>query len=213
MGRKYPCLNEAGDSGGTAKGHYFHQDLLVAQLIFESNPEKHVDFGSMVNGFVAHVASYREIEVFDIRPTESNARNIIFKQADLMNVDDTMIDYCDSISSLHAIEHMGLGRYGDPLNPNGHIDALNTIYRILKTGGTFYFSVPIGTVQRIEYNAHRVFSIPYLINLFSERYETCSLSYVDDHGDLYANVSPDKKDVEHSFGCSFGCGIFELKKK
>lgn len=67
-----------------------------------------------------------------------------------------MVNYCDSISSLHAIEHFGLGRYGDPIDYFGYLKALQNIAKIVKTGGTFYFSVPIGP-QRIEFNAHRVF--------------------------------------------------------
>lgn len=213
FGDRHPCLKEANTAGGNAKGHYFHQDLLVAQKIFKNNPQKHVDFGSSVEGFVAHVASYREIEVFDFRPTESNATNIVFKVCDLMRLDPAMENYCDSISSLHAIEHMGLGRYGDPLNPNGHIDALDNIYRILKPGGRFYFSVPMGLPQRIEYNAHRVFSLDYLTKLFAERYETVSLSYVDDPGDVHTDIAPSMEDINSSYGCRYGCGIFELIKK
>ena len=56
----YPIINEFNDNSGTAKGHYFHQDLLVAQYIFKNKPKKHVDVGSRVDGFVAHVASFLE---------------------------------------------------------------------------------------------------------------------------------------------------------
>jgi len=63
-------LDDRFDQSGTASGHYFHQDLLVASRIFINNPEKHVDIGSRIDGFVAHVASFREIEVFDIRSLE-----------------------------------------------------------------------------------------------------------------------------------------------
>jgi hypothetical protein len=61
-----------------------------------------------VDGFVAHVSIYREIEVFDIRPLDNKVDGIIFRQADLMKLDEKYIDYCDSISCLHAIEHFGL---------------------------------------------------------------------------------------------------------
>jgi hypothetical protein len=61
-------LEDFADNAGVAKGHYFHQDLLVAKYIFEAKPERHIDVGSRVDGFVAHVASFREIEVLDVRP-------------------------------------------------------------------------------------------------------------------------------------------------
>src|SRR5438046_1353375 len=80
----YPSFHDRIEAGGTASGHYFHQDLLVARRIYERNPEKHVDVGSRVDGFVAHVAVFREIEVFDVRPITSQVKNIVFVQDDLM---------------------------------------------------------------------------------------------------------------------------------
>jgi SAM-dependent methyltransferase len=134
------------------RGHYFHQDLLIAREIYKNNPVKHIDIGSRIDGFVAHVAVFREIEIFDIRLQENNVKNIIYRQADLMRIQDEMIEYCDSVSSLHAIEHFGISRYGDPIDAKGHIKAIGNIFKILKPGGKFYFSVPIGK-QRIEFNA------------------------------------------------------------
>lgn len=79
-----PCLHDWYEEGGTTKDEYFWQDLLVARMIFAANPEKHVDIGSRVDGFVAHVASFREIEVFDVRSISSKIPGVIFKQANLM---------------------------------------------------------------------------------------------------------------------------------
>jgi len=68
------------------RGHYFHQDLLIAREIYKNNPVKHIDIGSRIDGFVAHVAVFREIEIFDIRLQENNVKNIIYRQADLMRI-------------------------------------------------------------------------------------------------------------------------------
>jgi len=208
----YPILGDRYASSGTASGHYFHQDLLVARKIFLATPQRHVDIGSRVDGFVAHVASFREIEVFDIRPMEISIPNIRFVKMDLMGDCSGYTDCCDSISSLHAIEHFGLGRYGDPIDVNGHLKGLENIHRMLRKGGTFYFSVPIGR-QRVEFNAHRVFSVRYLLDLLNARYELLSLSYVDDAGALHADIALDEAALEASFGCECGCGIFELRKR
>lgn len=212
FGKPRPILNEKYAESGIASGHYFHQDLLIARKIFENKPHKHVDIGSRTDGFVAHVASFREIEVFDIREQVNRIKNIFFKRADLTKLTPDLINYCDSVSSLHAIEHFGLGRYGDEVDYNGHLKALENIRQILQQGGKFYFSTPIGP-QRIEFNAHRVFSVRYLLDLFESDYAVDSFSYVDDRGDLYENVTLEKNQIDNSFGCMYGCGIFELTKK
>lgn len=212
LGKMYPVLNEKFAESGTASGHYFHQDLLIAQRIFFNQPKKHVDIASRVDGFVAHVASFRPIEVFDIRPLSNHIQNIVFVQANLMLLDSQFINYADSVSCLHVIEHFGLGRYNDPIDIDGHLKGLDNIYQILKPGGLFYFSTPIGK-QRIEFNAHRVFDVNYLLKIFSLKYEIIQFSYVDDKGDLYRNVELSTTKVNENFGCTFGCGIFEMRKK
>jgi len=124
---------------------------------------------------------------------------------------DSLVDYCDSISCLHALEHFGLGRYGDPVNYDGYILGLNNLYRILKAGGKLYLSVPIGP-QRIEFNAHRVFSMAYLMECFAEKYHVNQFSFVDDQGDLHENVPITEASINDNFGCAYGCGIFEMTK-
>lgn len=63
-----PCLHDRYEEGGTTKSGYFWQDLLVARWIYDARPPRHVDIGSLADGFVGHMASFREIEVFDVRP-------------------------------------------------------------------------------------------------------------------------------------------------
>ena len=93
----FPILDDWFEVAGTAKGHYFHQDLIVAQQIYSANPKVHIDVGSRIDGFVAHVASFRTIKIIDIRPLErSQHPNIEFLQHDLMR--DTGIDPVDSVS-------------------------------------------------------------------------------------------------------------------
>jgi SAM-dependent methyltransferase len=212
FGKRNPILGDRFTESGTMSGHYFHQDLLVAQKVFKNNPKNHIDIGSRTDGFVAHVAVFRRIDIIDIRPQTSKTENIVFRQADLMQLPVDMINAYDSLSSLHAIEHFGLGRYGDPIDYFGHLKAIENITSILQSGGKFYFSVPIGP-QRIEFNAHRVFSVGYLMELFDGNFILDSFSYVDDKGDLHENVGLNSSDIQHNYGCTYGCGIFELKKK
>jgi hypothetical protein len=163
-----PCLHDRYEEGGTTKNEYFWQDLHVARLVFEANPKKHVDIGSRIDGFVAHVASFREIEVFDVRPITSIISGILFRQADLTkNITTTggdLQEYCDSLSCLHAIEHFGLGRYGDEIDPNGYIRGIENISKLIQTKGKFYLSTPIG-IERVEFNANWIFNPKTIINL------------------------------------------------
>jgi len=212
FGKPYLCLSDRLNDGGLAKGHYFHQDLLVARRIYLNKPRIHVDIGSRIDGFVAHVASFRPIEVMDIRPLTNDIPNVKFIQADLMiPIIDDLNEYCDSLSCLHALEHFGLGRYGDSVNYDGYLLGLHNLHQMLKKGGKFYFSVPIG-LQRIEFNAHRVFSISYLLELISSKYQIDHFSFVDDQGDLNENVRLTVTNLRNNFGCKFGCGIFEMTK-
>ncbi|WP_395742599.1 DUF268 domain-containing protein [Prosthecobacter sp.] len=210
--KNIPCLEDRYAEGGTARGHYFHQDLLVARRVFQNNPEKHLDIGSRIDGFVAHVASFRAIDVMDIRPLSNEIPNIHFVQADLMQpMDKALQGSYDSMSCLHALEHFGLGRYGDPIQHDGHLVGLKNMGALLKTGGKFYFSTPIGP-QRIEFNAHRVFSVQYLLNQFKSHYVVDQFSYVDDRGSLHTNEELTAAGIGGNFGCKYGCGIFEMTK-
>lgn len=206
-----PIIFDKADKGGTMTGHYFHMDLLISQLIFKNNPTKHVDIGSRVDGFVAHVAAFRPIEIFDIRPMESKVDNIAFVQADFMVKDEKLKNYADSLSCLHAIEHFGLGRYNDPIDVNGHKKGLENMYHVLQQGGKFYFATPIGPL-RVEFNGHRVFSIQYLLEIFKGKYKIDSFNFVDDKGDLHKNQALTETNIINNYGCNYGCGIFEMTK-
>jgi len=206
-----PCLHDRYAQSGMASGHYFHQDLLVAKRVYERKPRRHVDVGSSVAGFVAHVAVFRKIEVLDIRPLVSAASNIVFCQCDLTMMPTEYEGCCDSLSCLHALEHFGLGRYSDRIDAEGHIKGLESLYKLLEDGGILYLSVPIGR-QRIEFNAHRVFAVATVLALIKGNFEVVNFSYVDDSGVLHESVELDSVMIATNYGLNYGCGIFECKK-
>lgn len=171
-----------------------------------------MDVGSRIDGFVAHVASFREIEVIDIRKQKSSIQNIKFMCLDFMdNLNKSLFEYYDSVSCLHALEHFGLGRYGDSIIYDGHVRGLDNLHRLLTKNGKLYLSVPIGP-QRIEFNAHRVFSVRYLLGLFEDKFKVDCFSYVSDNGDLHENSILTEENIFNKFGCYYGCGIFEMTK-
>jgi hypothetical protein len=206
-----PCLHEWYERPGAALNEYFWQDLLVAGMIFKARPEKHVDIGSRVDGFVAHVASFREIEVLDIRPVPTRVPGIKFKQADLMKPVAEMEGYCDSLSCLHALEHFGLGRYGDPIDPKGFERGLANMARLLRSGGVFYLSVPVG-VERVEFNGYRVIDPRAVIHLaLDNSLRLSSLTVVDPRGTA-ETVAIDEARLADLAKQPYMLGIFTFSK-
>jgi SAM-dependent methyltransferase len=206
-----PILFEKTNVAGSAKGHYFHQDLLVASYIFEARPQRHIDIGSRIDGFVAHVAAFREIEVLDLRTLDSvDHPNIHFTVADLTKLDPKLENSSDSISCLHAIEHFGLGRYGDELNPAGHLLGFANMVKMLKPGGRLYVSFPIASQSSTVFNKHRIF---HTHDIFSWPTPDCTLKlvnfdFVDDAGDLHRNVNLNTTEI----AADYGCGIYTFEK-
>ncbi len=208
--KKYPIYSDYKEQAGSASGHYFHQDLLIASYIYKANPKRHIDVGSSISGFVSHVAAFREIEIIDVRPLKDTGHdNIKFRQMDLMSGAGVESEITDSISCLHAIEHFGLGRYGDPIDPQGHIKGFLNLLKMLKPNGTLYMGFPIAAKTQVQFNAHRVFE-PSEILSWQEEYkiELQSFSFVNDAGDLHKDTSisnlPKKTE--------YGCGIYTFKK-
>ena len=212
LGMPFPCLADRFAESGATKGTYFHQDLLVARRVFLNNPLQHVDVGSRIDGFVAHIAAFRKITVLDIRDLKSAIPNVEFDQVDMMgDLPERRAASTDSLSCLHAMEHFGLGRYGDPVRHDGYLLGIENLYRLLKPGGKLYFSVPIGP-QRVEFNAHRVFSVQHVLDLFANRYRVDAFSYIDDQSAFFENAQLSPDSISRNFGCSRGCGIFEPTK-
>ena len=185
----------------------------MAQYIHTNNPQRHIDVGSRIDGFVAHIASFRKIDVIDIRPLPSTGhKNIEFLQANLMlNLDPKLLESTDSISCLHAIEHFGLGRYGDPIDPNGHIKGFNNLLDILKPGGTLYISFPVGSKSQVEFNEQRIFNPSEIFSWArsDKKIILSRLDYITPNGLLQLNINPrDLKNIEGT-----GCGIYTLAKE
>jgi hypothetical protein len=109
---------------------------------------------------------------------------------------------------MHVVEHIGLGRYGDPLDSEGDLKAINELKRVLAKGGSLLFVVPIGQ-PKIMFNAHRIYSYAQIINYFSE-FSLEEFAFIPDNGNetglLY---NPELKLVNQQ---NYGCGCFYFKK-
>lgn len=208
----FPMLSDKYAPSGFVRGHYFIQDLFVAQEINANQPENHVDIGSRIDGFIAHLASFRKVEIIDIRPLELDVDNISFIQMDFSApLNEEYHGYSSSVSCLHTLEHFGLGRYGDQIDPGGFLKGLDNLYALCRRRGILYLSVPIGK-NKVFFNAHRTFDLNYLIHLFQPRFSVHKLSIIDDDGNFFRNVALDDPRIHNSFNCKYGCGIFQLIK-
>lgn len=201
----FPILTDMTDSAGIAGGHYFHQDLWAARKIFLKRPEQHLDIGSRVDGFIAHLLAFMPVTVVDIRPMTSTIAGLTFFQDDASELRNLPDGSVPSLSTLHAAEHFGLGRYTDPIDPNACFRFMSALERVLARGGRLYFSVPIGR-ERVEFNAHRVFAPQTILQAFSAL-ELVSFSFVDDNGNLHENLDP-----LHVPASEMACGLFEFTK-
>jgi hypothetical protein len=201
----FPILSDRKDSAGIASGHYFHQDLWAASKIYERHPAQHIDIGSRLDGFVAHLLVFMPVTVVDIRRLESNLPTLSFLQDDATELSRIEDNSVNSISTLHAAEHFGLGRYSDPIDPQACFKFMSALQRVLAPGGRLYFSVPIGR-ERVEFNANRVFAPKTVLNSFSSL-QLVSFSFVGDDGHIYRDV-----DVMKIPECELACGLFEFTK-
>ena len=205
----YPVFADYEAMAGSAFGHYFHQDLLVAGFVREAAPRRHIDVASRIDGFVAHVATFREIEVLDVRPlSDVGHPNIRFLQADLMAESNAPQAIADSVSCLHALEHFGLGRYGDPLDPDGHLKGFRNLCRMIEPGGRAYVSFPVGRRTTVAFNAQRIFHPLDILTWMEGAMELQRFDFVDDAGQLHRNWPLRDRPPQ----ADFGCGIYTLRK-
>jgi hypothetical protein len=209
-----PCLHDWYVKTDATQNEYFWQDLLVARRVFEARPKRHVDVGSRVDGFVAHVASFREVEMLDVRPISRAVPGIVFRQADLMKPVPPAADgeaYCDSLSCLHALEHFGLGRYGDPVDPVGYERGIANMARLVASGGRFYLSTPIGR-ERVEFNANRVFDPRTIVRCAGANgLQLHELTVITTNGEL-SQADLSEESLQRLALAHYNLGVFTFRK-
>jgi hypothetical protein len=198
----FPCLDDATRTT-TFDPHYFYQSAWAAAKIAESHTGKHVDVGSQIN-LIAPLTGFVDVEFVDLRPLEAQLPRLRSVEGSIL-----ALPYRDgsvwSLSSLHVIEHIGLGRYGDPIDPEGSKKACAELCRVLAPGGNLYLSVPVGR-ERVEFNGHRVHA-PETIIRYCHGLTLVDFSCVDDTGAYRQHVSPDS-----CTRLSYGAGLFHFVK-
>lgn len=204
----WPIINEKFEDAGIIQ-NYFWQDLWAAKLVFDNKPKVHYDIGSRIDGFIAHILAMDiPVKMIDIRrlPMEiAGLKTIVDDATYLRQFENNSIE---SLSALCSLEHFGLGRYGDPIDPEACFICFDSIQKKLKSGGHFYLSVPVGR-ERVEFNAHRVFFASTIISQFS-RLELKEYSCVS-QGDIEYHVDIHKYDNDAHNG-EWRYGLFHFFK-
>jgi SAM-dependent methyltransferase len=144
---------------------YFYQDAWAARKIFNLKPIHHYDVGSAAKT-IGIISQFVPTTMIDIRPLELNMENLYFKKGSILNL-PLESNSINSISSLCVIEHIGLGRYGDPIDVFGSEKAIKELIRVTAPQGLMLISVPVSSADKIFFNAHRVFNRDYILNIFS----------------------------------------------
>ncbi len=200
-----PCLSDYCDNAGKIGGSYFYQDIWAARKIYEKKPEKHIDVGSRIDGFVSHLLIFRDVTLVDVRDINAGIDGLNFIKSDATNMSGFDANSIESLSSLHAAEHFGLGRYTDPIDPVACFDFMENLQRVLRENGRLYFSVPIGA-ERLVFNANRIFSPITIIETFNEL-KLLSFSAVTKDRSFVENV-----DYRNYLKDRYVCGLFEFTK-
>jgi SAM-dependent methyltransferase len=199
----YPCLTDK-VRHTPFDPHYFYQGAWLSRRLARAKPGVHVDLGSSV--MVIGVLSAIVHTIFvDFRPLTAKLTNLYSIGADILSL-PFKADSMKSLSCLHVIEHIGLGRYGDRIDPEGSRKAARELERILKPGGRLYLSLPVGR-ERVCFNAHRVFSPTKVKELFSSLALT-EFSWVDDQDRFREH-----QELGSANGFNYGCGMFAFEKR
>lgn len=206
-----PYLTDKSVSAGKAS-EYLYQDLWAAKKIAKQNPDvMHYDIGSRVDGFITSLLSFRSnIALIDIRPLPYFIdEGLHFIQDDATHLQNIEDDSLSSLSALCSLEHFGLGRYGDPIDPEACFKAFDSIQRVVKPGGKIYISVPIGW-QRIEFNGHRIFYPRTIVDCFDKsKLIEFSVATLDPENPIDVNADLDAYNDSDRFYSYFGLFEFE----
>lgn len=198
----FPILNEK-VSYTPFDAQYFHQQLWCFENVLKHKPKKHIDISSTheMSGYISKIT---KAVFIDYRPIETNLDNLEIKRGDILNL-GIKANSVESLSCLNVVEHIGLGRYGDPIDPDGTEKACEQLAKVLAKDGNLYFSIPIGK-ERICFNAHRILSPNTILKHF-EKLKLVSFGVVDDDGNYIKNVEP-----SNYTNLNFGCGLFHFTK-
>jgi SAM-dependent methyltransferase len=200
-----PCLDDR-SSETPFDRHYAYHPAWAARVLARTRPVKHVDISSILC-FGTIVSAFIPVDFYDFRPAPLILDNFSSASADLTRLcfsDNSIV----SLSSMHVIEHVGLGRYGEALDPDGDLKAIRELCRVLAPGGNLMVAVPVGRA-RIQYNAHRIYDDAEFRGYFAGL-ELVEFTLIPD-GDVPIGLVHDaQRDLVNAQ--EYGCGCYWFRK-
>ena len=194
----YPCLHD-NTLETYFDAHYTYHPAWAARVIKKINPPLHTDISSTLH-FSTIVSAFIPVDFFDYRPANLNLSNLNSMKCDLNNLHFNS-NSLESLSCMHTIEHIGLGRYGDHIDPEGDLKAIEELKRVCAPNGSLLIVVPVG-IERIQFNAHRVYDPKKFVKLL-HGFKLNNFSLIDDEGQFIENA-----DLEVAASQIYGCGCF-----
>lgn len=198
---RLPCLDDRTMETAFDR-HYIYHPAWAARVLAQMKPSVHVDISSTLH-FCSLVSAFLPVRFYDYRPADLKLDNLTSEAADLL-----ALPFADgsiaSLSCMHVVEHVGLGRYGDTLDPEGDLKAMRELMRVVAPGGTLLFVTPVGK-PRIQFNAHRIYAYRQIVDCFSGM-KLREFALVPDDtrdGGLIYSASEAQSDAQR-----YGCGCF-----
>ena len=200
-----PCLDDRKGTSGFDR-HYFYHLAWAARVLAEARPPVHIDISSNLR-FCATVSAFVPIQFYEYHPPDVRLDGLTTGKADLLALpfEDASIM---SLSCMHVVERIGLGSYGDDLDPDGDLKAMNELQRLLARRGQLLFVVPVGQ-PRLQFNAHRIYSVQQVLDGIANL-KLKEFALIPDNarqGGLIRNASREMADAQQ-----YGCGCFWFKK-
>lgn len=144
---------------------YWAHCSWAARKVADRRPQTHVDFGSYIY-FAGLVSAFVDHFVYaDIRQMPEVFRSLRYAHESLTSIgweSESLL----SVSCLHTLEHVGLGRYGDTLDAQGDLKAARELSRILAPGGQLLIVLPMNEKPRVQFNGERMYSALQVHEMF-----------------------------------------------